>query len=92
MIGSGLGDGPFGRRAVGHVADQGDAVDVDSHFGGGLLVDVEDRHFGAGFGQHARGSGAEAGGATGNQRGMSANVHVQLAFIAGADVALATRM
>jgi hypothetical protein len=64
--------------AVGHVAVKRDAVDVDRHLGGGLGVDVEDRHLGAGFGQHARGRGAEAGGAAGDDRGMSSNVHDQL--------------
>ena len=43
-----------------------------------LRVDVEDRDLGAGFGQHARGRGAEAGSAAGDDRGMSTNVHAQL--------------
>ena len=74
-----LGEGGLGRGAVGHVAMDGDAVDVDRHLGRGLLIDVEDRHLGAGVGQHARGGGAEAGGAAGDDRGVSSNIHGQLA-------------
>src|ERR1700735_127080 len=44
VIGLGLGEGRFGRGAVGDVAGDRDAVDVDRHFGGGFMVDVEDRH------------------------------------------------
>ena len=56
---------------------QRDTVDVDRYFGGGLLVHVENRHLGAGFRQHARGGGAEARSATGDDCGVSTNVHAQ---------------
>jgi len=83
VVGCGLGDGGFGAGAVGDVAMDGDAVDVDRHFGCRFIVDIEDGDFGAGGGEHARGGGAEAGASAGDERCVSANVHDQLAFAVG---------
>ena len=57
------------------VAGDSETVDVARHVDSGLLVDVEDRHLGAGFRQHARGRGAKPRCASGYDRGMSSNVH-----------------
>ena len=78
VVGGGLGDRRLGAGAVGDVAVNGDAVDVDRGLGGDLLVDVEERHLGAGLSQHARGGGAEAGASAGNECCVSANIHDQL--------------
>src|ERR1051326_4186020 len=77
MIGGGLRQRLLGRSTIGDVAGDGDAVDVDRHFGGGLLVDVEQRDFGAGLRQHAGGRGAQARGAAGDDSCVSCNVHGQ---------------
>ena len=69
------------RGAVGDVAGDGDAVDVDRDLGGRLLVDVDDRDLGAGGGERARGGGAEAGSAAGDDCRLSFDFH-QLAFLA----------
>jgi hypothetical protein len=60
VIGSGFGDGSLGRCAVGDIAGDGDAVDIDRHFGSRFGVDVKKRNLGAGRGQHARRGSAEA--------------------------------
>jgi hypothetical protein len=83
VIGRRLGESTFCHGTIGHIAGHSEAVDVGRHFGGGLLVDVENRHLGAGLGQHARGGGAEPRGASGHDRGMSSNVHDQLIRLVG---------
>ena len=83
MIGGGFGDRRLGGRAVGDVAGDGDAVDVDRHLGGGFGVDVEEGNLGAGGGQHARRGGAEAGAPAGDERCVSTNIHDQLACAVG---------
>ena len=83
VVGGGLGDRRLGAGAVGYVAVDGDAVDVDRNLGGCLGVDVEEGNLGAGSGQHARRRGAEAGAPAGDERRMSTNIHDQLAFAVG---------
>ena len=83
VVGGGLGERGFGCGGAGDVAGDGDAVDVDRHLGGSFLVDVENRHLGAGFGQHARGRGAEPRGSSGHDRGVSSNVHGRLVGASG---------
>src|SRR5262249_25287546 len=78
VIGGGLGQRLFGPGAVGDVAMDGDAVDVDRDFGCGLVVDVEDRHFAAGRGEPARGGRAKSRPAAGDDYRLSADVHDQL--------------
>ena len=83
MIGGGFGNRRLGRRAVGDVAGDGDAVDVGRHLGGGFGVQVQQGNLGAGGGQHARGGGAEAGAPAGDERCVSTNIHDQLACAVG---------
>jgi len=75
VIGGGLADRRLGRAGIGHVARDGDAVDVDRHFGSGFGVDVDNGHFGAGLRQHSRRRCAKARTAAGYDRGMSRNIH-----------------
>ena len=79
MIGGGFGDCRFSSGGVGDVALNGNAVDIDCHFGGGFGVDVEDRDLGAGLGQHPRRRGSEAGASTRDEGRVSTNIHDQLA-------------
>ena len=81
MFGCRLGDRRFGGWSVGHVAMNRDTLDSSRHFGGGLIVDVEDGDFGAGFRQHACGRGSEAGATACDECRLSANIHVQLTYL-----------
>ena len=74
------GDGLRGCVGVGDVAMHGDAVDLVCGGAGALVVDVEDRHLGAGLGQHLGGRGAKPRSAAGDDCGMSPNVHAQLTY------------
>ena len=75
VVGGGLLHRGLGGGAVGDVAGDGDAVDVDRHLGGGFFVDVEHRHLGAGGRQRARAGRAEAGGAAGDDGRVSFDFH-----------------
>ena len=81
MLGrQGLFDRCLRARAVGHVAGDRDAVDVDRDLGGGLLVDVENRDLRAGGGERARGGGAQSGCAAGDDGRLSFDFHQGIPF------------
>src|SRR6185503_3797465 len=65
----------FAGRSVGHIASDGDAFELGRDLGRGFLVDVDDRDFSAGRGQRARGGGAEAGRAAGDDGRLALEVH-----------------
>ena len=75
VVGGRLLHAGLGGGAVGDVAGDGDAVDVDRHLGGGFGVEVEHRDLGAGGRQRARAGGAKAGGAAGDDCAMSFDFH-----------------
>ena len=71
-------DGLGGALGIGDVAMHGKPCDLVGDGAGAFVIDVEDRHLGAGLGQHFGGRGAKPRRASGYDCGMSPNVHSQL--------------
>ena len=65
----------FATRAVRDVAGDGDTFDLRRNVGCGFLIDVDDRHLGAGRRQGARGGGAEARCTSGHDGRLSFGFH-----------------
>ena len=72
-----------GVVGAGDVAADGEPADLVGVLARAVEVDVEQRHLGAGAGKRRGGLGAEAGGASGDDGGVSFGVHVQFPFVDG---------